>query len=513
MGLAALTPNLRNAAQLLFQGAPKNPLYGDDQQQTASAAPSPSSSPAVTQLPAASSPGSDGAALLYGNPGAAKPPMSEAEFDKTNPDTTAYMPRRPVGDFDPNTPHPKLRSALGALFAGMAEFGRPGAGFAMANRWADQTAAQRAYDQDLPRMQSGALHQAYQNYLQSGAEQAGIQHTQQETRNLQANVPLLQHQQQFLDKVRQLKESGKYQSDQDLFNAVLPEASTVPGMTRQMISDAINSSKALGPQFSVQADKGGRPEYVQTRTGQRIYPDANGKFADPQMQQIWDSEMQAHQQSLGEEENKEKRVAGYAAERQAAAQSFQSEQERLKQAQPRVDTALDADERLSRMEKSYGKALNGDQQAQLALLSDHLGMTMGMQKGARLNKDIIQQAQQSRPWLQGLKAKFNDHGILTGVSLSPEQMRQMLDLGYEARDRAWSSAHDAYQSQGIAFPQGAAQVEGKRQAGTKPALEAQSSPAGTKKATKAHVSAYATAKGISEQQAEQEFKNAGYTIQ
>jgi hypothetical protein len=87
------------------------------------------------------------------------------------------------------------------------------------------------------------------------------------------------------------------------------------------------------------------------------------------------------------------------------------------------------------MRQNYVDGLKGNQQAQLSLLANHLGMTMGLQKGARINQAIISEAQRSRPWLQGLKAKFDGDGYLTGVTLSPQQMQQMVSLG-EDRFRA-----------------------------------------------------------------------------
>src|SRR6185312_759831 len=86
--------------------------------------------------------------------------------------------------------------------------------------------AQREYDANAGNMQARARVQGSGQQLGQQGEQAGIAHTQAETRNLQQNVPLLQQQRQFLDKVRTLKEQGKYGSDQDLFNSVLPEAAT-----------------------------------------------------------------------------------------------------------------------------------------------------------------------------------------------------------------------------------------------------------------------------------------------
>lgn len=94
--------------------------------------------------------------------------------------------------------------------------------------------------------------------------------------------------------------------------------------------------------------------------------------------------------------------------------------------------ALDSAERLNVMAKNYEDATNPqhpDQQAMLSLLANHLGMTMGLQKGARISKDIVQEAQKSQPWLQGLGAKFSSDGYLSGVTLSKPQMRQMVELG------------------------------------------------------------------------------------
>jgi len=94
--------------------------------------------------------------------------------------------------------------------------------------------------------------------------------------------------------------------------------------------------------------------------------------------------------------------------------------------------AMDSAERFNVMAKNYEDATkNHDQQAMLSLLANHLGMTMGLQKGARLTKDIIREAEASRPWLQGMGAKFDKDGYLSGVTLTPQQMSQMLNLGRE----------------------------------------------------------------------------------
>jgi hypothetical protein len=91
---------------------------------------------------------------------------------------------------------------------------------------------------------------------------------------------------------------------------------------------------------------------------------------------------------------------------------------------------LDAAQRMNIMTDNYEKAIRDhDQQAMLSLLANHIGMTLGAQKGARITKDILHEAEQSTPWLQGIKAKFDGDGVLSGVVLTPGQMKQMVGLG------------------------------------------------------------------------------------
>ena len=74
---------------------------------------------------------------------------------------------------------------------------------------------------------------------------------------------------------------------------------------------------------------------------------------------------------------------------------------------------------------------HNDQQAMLSLLANHLGMTMGLQKGARMNQAIIDEAASSQPWLAKIGAKFDKQGYLTGLTLGPDQMRSMVNLARE----------------------------------------------------------------------------------
>jgi hypothetical protein len=112
--------------------------------------------------------------------------------------------------------------------------------------------------------------------------------------------------------------------------------------------------------------------------------------------------------------------------------------------------ALDSAERFNVMTQNYLDAVkNHDQQAMLSLLANHLGMTMGLQKGARLNQALINEAQRSVPFLQGMAAKFDNEGYLSGVTLTPPQMAQMVNLGRERYRQDLAKARSQAENEGI----------------------------------------------------------------
>jgi hypothetical protein len=98
-------------------------------------------------------------------------------------------------------------------------------------------------------------------------------------------------------------------------------------------------------------------------------------------------------------------------------------------------------ERTNIMTKNFTDALpasdprhtgaGNDQQAMLSLLANHLGMTMGLQKGARLTQTIIDEAAKSQPWLSRMGAKYDKDGYLSGLTLGPDQMASMVHLARE----------------------------------------------------------------------------------
>lgn len=82
----------------------------------------------------------------------------------------------------------------------------------------------------------------------------------------------------------------------------------------------------------------------------------------------------------------------------------------------------------------------GNQQAELGLLFNHIGMTQGAQKGARINQKSVDEAKASAPWIDSFVAKsfhqdqngeYVFDGVKGGVNLTPEQMKQMVELADE----------------------------------------------------------------------------------
>lgn len=114
-----------------------------------------------------------------------------------------------------------------------------------------------------------------------------------------------------------------------------------------------------------------------------------------------------------------------------------------------LEAAREADTRLETMQQNYQDGLKGDQQAMLSLLANHIGMTLGLQKGARITQSIYDEAMQSAPWMARVKSKFDKDGYLTGVTLAPEQMKQMMDLAEQKRGYLWEQAQQTGSNYGV----------------------------------------------------------------
>jgi hypothetical protein len=95
------------------------------------------------------------------------------------------------------------------------------------------------------------------------------------------------------------------------------------------------------------------------------------------------------------------------------------------------------------------KANPQDQQAALSVVANHIGMTLGAQKGARINQAVWNEATESAPWLQNVQKKWGPDGYLQGVTLSPQQVDQMVELGKLRRDVMWQQTAQTAQAAGV----------------------------------------------------------------
>jgi hypothetical protein len=124
----------------------------------------------------------------------------------------------------------------------------------------------------------------------------------------------------------------------------------------------------------------------------------------------------------------------------------------LSQVNKSIEPALEAETRLNVMEQNAKDSLAGNQQAMLSLVANHIGMTLGAQKGARINQAVWNEAVGSAPWLENVEKKFGPDGYLQGVVLGPGQIKQMLELGRQRRDQQWKQAKQAGETYGVNVP-------------------------------------------------------------
>ena len=116
-----------------------------------------------------------------------------------------------------------------------------------------------------------------------------------------------------------------------------------------------------------------------------------------------------------------------------------------------IQPAVESDTRLKIMEENERAALQGDQQAMLSLVSNHIGMTLGQQKGAHINQAVWNEAVESTPFLARAAAKWGPDGFLSGVTLAPQQIHQMVELAKLRREQQWQQAEQAAGVYGVSL--------------------------------------------------------------
>ena len=114
---------------------------------------------------------------------------------------------------------------------------------------------------------------------------------------------------------------------------------------------------------------------------------------------------------------------------QIAVSDYRGAQKAVQDAQKK---ATDASVQSSIMEKAAPAAKSHDGAAMYTVLANFVKSAIGG-TGMRVTQTEWNQAQQTRPWLQGVTAQFGRDGYLTGVKLAPEQIDSMVR---EARQKS-----------------------------------------------------------------------------
>ena len=132
-------------------------------------------------------------------------------------------------------------------------------------------------------------------------------------------------------------------------------------------------------------------------------------------------------------------------------------------------TAREAQTRLRVMQQNATQAYQGNQQAMVSLLMNHIGMTLGAQKGTRVAKSVIDEARQSAPWVDTKLATvghtdangdFIFDGAKGGINLTGEQIGQMVDLAKQRNDLQWQQVKDTGETYGVDLSGAISQTQG-----------------------------------------------------
>jgi hypothetical protein len=148
--------------------------------------------------------------------------------------------------------------------------------------------------------------------------------------------------------------------------------------------------------------------------------------------------------------------------------------------------ATDATVQSSIMEKAAPAAKQQDGPAMYTVLANFVKSAVGG-TGMRVTQTEWNQAQQTRPWLQGVKAQVGPDGYLTGVKLAPEQIDSMVREGRQ-KSEAMNEAVDTVKQQHAEELEQGQELKGKgsKGKGGAPAPKAQTNGNGKKWSKKAY---------------------------
>jgi hypothetical protein len=264
-------------------------------------------------------------------------------------------------------------------------------------------------------------------------EQDTLRLKDEEYRNkLAADVDPKYHENKLKEAIADIKEAEPGISDED----ARLKAETAVGITPKP-----KTGQEMEPDF-----KDGMPVGVKDKANNAYYTDP--ATMPPAAKAIWDSMQQVVKEHEDQQEAKEGRLLKKSIMLQTnafnnalAASDYKAAKKILNTSKSDLDAAL---VRQDTMHKNLKAALNGDQQAMLSLVANHIGMTLGAQKGARITRAVWDEAASSTTWWDKKMSEFFHtdpatgdkvfDGWKRGITLAPEQMHQMVQLGDEKVD-------------------------------------------------------------------------------
>jgi len=131
--------------------------------------------------------------------------------------------------------------------------------------------------------------------------------------------------------------------------------------------------------------------------------------------------------------------------------------------------ARSAQTRLRIMQQNAQQAYQGNEQAMVSLLMNHIGMTLGAQKGTRIAKTVIDDAEASAPWIETKLASIGHRdengdfifdGLKGGTNLTGEQVKQMVDLANQRNTLQWQQVKDTGATYGVDLSGAISQTQG-----------------------------------------------------
>jgi hypothetical protein len=444
------------------------------------------------------------------------------DFSAAHPEAV-NVPARPVAPLDDIH---GARKALMLAFLGLNKFG---AGLShQDNSYADQflgqqlerTTAQQQYDKSAPQLKTQAENAAFDKYLGEQEHESNIANVGSEINFRNRTVPpqILQQQEQlraFMSKAQDTwtKDPRFIGNPQAFAQAMKAESSGLPVQDSDL--QQIMKLPQTGTKYSIEYSKeGGVPTGLRDNLGKLIPPDQIKALGDPQATAAWTQAQQAHDTARSEKRSDEAYVAGEAASRQAATFQHADIEKGRESATKHLADLRDAQTDGKLIEDLLGGKFNPAKQTSAIFKLVGINQPTGSHRVMPSEIDAVRHVggftDRAAQWFANAK-----EGDQFPKELIPDVIDAARTITASKVKQANDKLEDNHRVYGYAI--NGADANGRLDGAPSiyaPASQ-QAPPAGAggqKTATKAHIAAYAAAKGISVDAANDEFTKSGYTI-